>query len=89
MLNLLRKFTQAWKGTHTCLQLYKIIHYIVTQKFEKGKMFFENKNKKDRSERYRTDCLKSIFISDPPNKKHIDAFVMYAGILATPEELAK
>lgn len=45
--------------------------------------------KKDRSERYRTDCLKSIFISDPPNKKHIDDFVMYEGILATPEELAK
>lgn len=45
--------------------------------------------KKDRSERYRTDCLKSIFISDPPNEKHIDDFVMYEGILATPEELAK
>ena len=52
-------------------------------------MFFENKNKKDRSERYRMNCLKSIFISDPPNKKHIDDFVMYEGILATPEELAK
>lgn len=43
--------------------------------------------KKDRSERYRTDCLKSIFVCDPPNEKHIDDFRMYGGILATPEEL--
>ena len=52
-------------------------------------MFLKIKTKKDRSERYRTDCLKSIFISVPPNTKHIDDFEMYEGILATPEELAK
>ena len=43
--------------------------------------------KKDRSNRYRTDCLRSIFISVPKNEKHIDDFKMYSGILATPEEL--
>ena len=45
-------------------------------------------DKKERSNRYRTDCLKSVYESYIPNKMHIDDYKMYAGILATSEELA-
>ena len=42
----------------------------------------------DLAERYSSDCLKGVFVSDPPNEKHIDDYIMYEGILATPEELS-
>lgn len=42
--------------------------------------------KKDRSKRYRTDCLASVFDKAEPNTMHIDDFVTYAGELATKEE---
>lgn len=41
----------------------------------------------DLSERYSSDCLKGVFKSDKPNEKHIDDYVMYEGIMPTPEEL--
>ena len=43
---------------------------------------------RDRSERYSTDCLKGVFVTDPPNKKHIDDYLMYEGIMPTPKELS-
>lgn len=45
--------------------------------------------KKDRSKRYRTDCLESVFQSYTPNTMHIDDFIMYANELGTPEENAQ
>ena len=42
--------------------------------------------KKDRSNRYRTDCLESVFDTYEPNSMHIDDFKCYASILATTEE---
>lgn len=42
--------------------------------------------KKDRSNRYRTDCLASVFEKAEPNTMHVDDFVSYAGELATKEE---
>ena len=42
--------------------------------------------KKDRSRRYRTDCLQAIYNSYEPNAIHIDKFIMYAGELSTYEE---
>ena len=45
--------------------------------------------KKDRSKRYRTDCLESVFQSYTPNTMHIDDFIMYASELGTPEENAQ
>ena len=44
--------------------------------------------KKDRSKRYRTDCLQALYNSYQPNAIHIDKFKMYAGELATEEENA-
>ncbi len=44
--------------------------------------------KKDRSKRYRTDCLASIFESYEPNTMYIDDFKQYAGALGTQEENA-
>ena len=43
--------------------------------------------KKDRSKRYSTDCLSSVFDSYKPNTMHIDEFEEYATIMATMEEL--
>ena len=45
--------------------------------------------KKDRSNRYRTDCLQGVFESYKPNEMHVDDFIMYANELATQEELQK
>lgn len=42
--------------------------------------------KKDRSNRYRTDCLESVFDTYEPNSMHIDDFKCYASILASMEE---
>ena len=42
--------------------------------------------KKDRSNRYRTDCLESVFESYDPNILHVDEFKTYADILASQEE---
>lgn len=44
--------------------------------------------KKDRSARYKTDCLESVFDSYEPNVMHVDDFVSYAGKVGTPEENA-
>lgn len=43
--------------------------------------------KKDRSKRYSTDCLSSVFDSYKPNTMHIDEFKEYATVMATMEEL--
>ncbi len=43
--------------------------------------------KKDRSNRYRTDCLKGVFESHNHYHMHIDDFRQYCSILATSEEL--
>lgn len=42
--------------------------------------------KKDRSNRYSTDCLSSVFDSYKPNTMHIDDFKEYATVMATMEE---
>ena len=44
--------------------------------------------KKDRSNRYRTDCLESVFETYTPNEIHIDDLKTYSDILATQEECA-
>jgi hypothetical protein len=43
-------------------------------------------NKKDRSRRYRTACLETVFDSYEPNTMHIDDFIQYAGEVGTQEE---
>lgn len=43
-------------------------------------------SKKDFSNRYRTDCLASVFDKSEPNTMYIDDFITYAGELATKEE---
>lgn len=45
-------------------------------------------SKKDRSNRYKTACLESVFDSYEPNFMHVDDFVSYANELASQEELA-
>lgn len=42
--------------------------------------------KKDRSRRYRTACLETVFDSYEPNTMHVDDFIMYAGEVGTQEE---
>ena len=42
--------------------------------------------KKDRSARYKTDCLSSVFATYTPNTMHIDDFICYAGNIGTLEE---
>ena len=41
---------------------------------------------KDRSERYKTDCLQSVFKTYEPNTMHIDDFISYAGKVGTVQE---
>ena len=41
---------------------------------------------KDRSERYKTDCLQSVFKTYEPNTMHIDDFIAYAGKVGTVQE---
>lgn len=43
---------------------------------------------KDRSERYKTDCLQSVFKTYEPNKLHIDDFICYAGKFGSVRENA-
>lgn len=43
-------------------------------------------NKKDRSRRYRTACLETVFDSYEPNTMHIDDFIQYAGEVGTQAE---
>ena len=61
--------------------------------YQSGRMDGEIKTDKFRilskvhlSNRYRTDCLASIFDTYEPNTMHIDDFKMYAGELAAQEE---
>ena len=42
--------------------------------------------KRDRSDRYGTDCLASVFDGDSVNTMHVDDFIMYARKVATTEE---
>jgi hypothetical protein len=42
--------------------------------------------KKDRSRRYQTDCLSSVFQTYEPNRMHIDDFISYAGSVGTLHE---
>lgn len=42
--------------------------------------------KKDRSRRYKTACLESVFDSYEPNFMHVDDFLEYAGEIGTQEE---
>lgn len=42
--------------------------------------------KKDRSKRYSTDCLSSVFDSYKPNTMHVDDFKEYATVMATMAE---
>ena len=44
--------------------------------------------KKDRSKRYQTACLESVFESYKPNTMHVDDFISYAGAVGTSEENA-
>ena len=44
--------------------------------------------KKDRSKRYQTACLESVFESYEPNIMHVDDFISYAGAVGTSEENA-
>ena len=41
---------------------------------------------KDRSERYKTDCLQSVFKTYVPNEMHVDDFICYAGRVGTVRE---
>lgn len=43
-------------------------------------------NKKDRSKRYKTDCLNTVFATYEPNRMHIDDFICYAGEIGTLSE---
>ena len=43
-------------------------------------------NIKDRSRRYKTDCLESVFDTYEPNTMHIDDFICYAGSVGTLNE---
>ena len=43
-------------------------------------------NIKDRSRRYKTDCLESVFDTYEPNTMHIDDFICYAGAVGTLNE---
>ena len=43
--------------------------------------------KRDRSKRYQTDCLSSVFDGNTANYMHVDDFVTYASTLATTEEV--
>ena len=54
---------------------------------ERKREYWRSMSIYDLSERYSSDCLKGVFVSDPPNDKHIDDFIMYEGILPTPKEL--
>ena len=67
----------------------------LTLEYQSGRMDGEIKTDKFRiiskihlSNRYRTDCLASIFETYEPNTMHIDDFKMYAGELATQGECA-
>lgn len=67
----------------------------LTLEYQSGRMDGELKTDKFRiiskihlSNRYRTDCLASIFETYEPNTMHIDDFKMYAGELATQAECA-
>lgn len=51
---------------------------------KKGKWYIITK--KDRSKRYKTDCLGSVFITYEPNTMHVDDFICYAGGMGTLEE---
>ena len=42
--------------------------------------------KKDRSKRYQTACLESVFDSYTPNTMHVDDFISYAAAVGTSEE---
>ena len=42
--------------------------------------------KKDRSNRYKTDCLESVFDTYESNKMHIDDFICYSGLVGTMKE---
>ena len=42
--------------------------------------------KKDRSDRYKTDCLSSVFSTYEPNTMHIDDFICYSGKFGTLRE---
>ena len=42
--------------------------------------------KKDRSARYKTDCLSTVFETYEPNTMHIDDFICYAGSFGTLKE---
>ena len=46
-------------------------------------------SKKDYANRYRTDCLASVYDKANPNTMYIDDFITYAGELATKEECAQ
>ena len=46
-------------------------------------------SKKDYANRYRTDCLASVYDKSTPNAMYIDDFITYAGELATKEECAQ
>ena len=56
-------------------------------KEEKGALAFAYfRELKDRSKRYSTDCLSSVFDGYKPNTMHIDDFKEYATVMATMEE---
>ena len=68
-------------------------HQALNLELQSGRMDGEVKtdkwhriNKKDRSRRYRTACLETVFDSYEPNTMHIDDFIEYAGEVGTQEE---
>ena len=53
---------------------------------ETKKDYWRIMNIKDRSRRYKTDCLESVFDTYEPNTMHIDDFICYAGAVGTLNE---
>ena len=68
-------------------------HFTLNLQIQSGRLDGECKKgrwyiltKKDRSNRYKTDCLSSVFKTYEPNTMYIDDFITYAGDIGTLEE---
>ena len=68
-------------------------HFTLSLQIQSGRMDGELKKgrwyiltKKDRANRYKTDCLSSVFTTYEPNTMHIDDFICYAGDIGTLKE---
>lgn len=65
-------------------------HFTLSLQIQSGRMDGEVKKgrwfiltKKDRANRYKTDCLSSVFHTYEPNTMHVDDFICFAGDVGT------